>query len=137
MWAWAETAGNGWRRGTRFLPGEESCKEASGRCGLDATTNNLRLLLERRQESFRAKENRRQSGKMSLLIFSGLTPVFAVRRAAQRASEAGCPEAVDCDLVSCCVSSFYGDKRRFSASLLTQKRSVSLPVQFLLADFTF
>jgi len=39
----------------------------------------LRLQLEGRKESFRAKENRRQSGKMSLLIFPGLTPVFAVR----------------------------------------------------------
>jgi len=38
---------------TRFLPGEESCKEASGRTGLDTITNNLRLKLERRQESFR------------------------------------------------------------------------------------
>ena len=28
---------------TRFLPGEESCKEAIRRTGLDTTTNNLRL----------------------------------------------------------------------------------------------
>jgi len=28
---------------TRFLPGEESCKEARRRTGLDTITNNLRL----------------------------------------------------------------------------------------------
>ena len=32
---------------------------------------------------------------------------------------------MDYDFVSHAVSNFYGDKRRFSASLLTQKRSVS------------
>jgi len=64
---------------------------------------------------------------MSLLIFSGLTPVFAVRFAHSMASFAGCPEAVVCGFVSRSVSSFYGDKGRFSASLLTQKRSVPLP----------
>jgi len=46
---------------TRFLPGEESCKEASRRTGLNTITNNLRLELERRQESFRAKEKPRAS----------------------------------------------------------------------------
>ena len=53
--------------------------DSTGRTNLKTTTNNLRLKLERRKESFRAEENQRQSGKMSLLIFSGLTPGFAVR----------------------------------------------------------
>ena len=51
--------------------------------------------------------------------------VFRCALCAQHASEAGCPEAMDYDFVSHAVSNFYGDKRRFSASLLTQKRSVS------------
>ena len=50
--------------------------------------------------------------------------VFRCALCAQRASKAGCPEAVDCGFVSRSVSCFYGDRRRFSASLLTQKRSV-------------
>jgi len=40
-----------------------------------------------------------------------------------------CPEAVDSILVSVCFCCFYGVKRRFSASLLTQKRRV--PVRSL------
>ena len=55
--------------------------------------------------------------------------VFRCALCAQHASKAGCPEAVGYGFVSRCVCSFYGDKRRFSASLLTQKRSVSLPRQ--------
>ena len=42
--------------GPRFLPEEESCKEGTGRSGLATLTNNLRLQLERRKESFRAEE---------------------------------------------------------------------------------
>ena len=60
-------------------PGPAWALDPSWRTVLKTTTNNLRLKLERRKESFRAEENQRQSGKMSLLIFSGLTPVFAVR----------------------------------------------------------
>ena len=63
--------------------------------------------------------------------------VFRCALCAQRASEAGCPEAVDCGFVSRCVSYFYGDKRRFSASLLTQKRSVfPSPSNFCLRMFS-
>jgi len=59
--------------------------------------------------------------------------VFRCALCAQHTSEAGCPEAVDYDFVSHAVSNFYGDKRRFSASLLTQKRSVSSsPANFCL-----
>jgi len=61
---------------TRFLPGEESCKEASGRTRLDAITNNLRLELERRQESFRAKEKPQVSRKNKLVCFSACPAVF-------------------------------------------------------------
>ena len=71
---------------------------------------------------------------MSLLIFSGLTPGFAVRRAAQHASKAGCPEAVGCDFVSRCVCNFYGDKHSpFWFSFGHRKRTPPfvLPVKFL------
>jgi len=41
-----------------------------------------------------------------------------------------CPEAGNGASASFCCHCFYGVKRRFSASLLTQKRSVSLLVKF-------
>ena len=75
-----------WQSFRRSKPSNTSPKGPLGPSGhpswrtcLATITSNLRLKLERRKESFRAEENRRQSGKMSLLIFSGLTPVFAVR----------------------------------------------------------
>ena len=40
------------------------------------------------------------------------------------------------EIVSVCVCCFYGVKRRFSASLLTQKRSVFSSCLFQLASFT-
>jgi len=43
-----------------------------------------------------------------------------------------CPEAGNGAPVSACVCCFYGVKKRFSASLLTQKRSVSFLVKFSL-----
>jgi len=69
---------------TRFLPGEESCKEARRRCGLDAITNNLRLELERRQESFRAKEKPQASRKNKLVCFSVCPAVFPCALCAQQ-----------------------------------------------------
>ena len=93
MWAWAETAGDGWRRGTRFLPGEESCKEASRRTGLDTITNNLRLKLERRHASFRAKEKPQASRKNKLVCFSVFPAVFCWAHAHSRASFAGLPRS--------------------------------------------
>jgi len=77
------------------------------------------------------------SQKMNEFIFWSVQRFFAVRFAHSMASFAGCPEAVDCDFVSRSASSFYGDKGRFSASLLTQKRSVPLPRQISVSSAAF
>jgi len=71
-------------------------------------------------------------------LFFGLSGGFSLcaLRTAGPASPA-CPEAEDGTPVSACVCCFYGLKRRFSASLLTQKRSVSLPIQFLFGNSIF
>jgi len=69
---------------TRFLPGEESCKEASRRTGSDTTTNNLRLKLERRHASFRALEKPQVSRKNKLVCFSVCPAVFPCALCAQQ-----------------------------------------------------
>jgi len=69
---------------TRFLPGEESCKEASRRCGLGTKPNNLRLSLERRKESFRAKEKPQASRKNKRVCFSACPAVFRCALCAQQ-----------------------------------------------------
>jgi len=69
---------------TRFLPGEESCKEASGRTGWNAITDNLRLKLECRQESFRAEEKPQGSRKNKLVCFSACPAVFPCALCAQQ-----------------------------------------------------
>jgi len=69
---------------TRFLPGEESCKEATRRTGLNTKPNNLRLELERRQESFWAKEKTAGQPKNKLVCFSGLPGGFSLCARAQQ-----------------------------------------------------
>ena len=102
------------RGDTRFLPGEGSCKEASGRTGLDAVTNNLRLELERRQESFRAEEKPQASRKNKLVYFSGLSGGFSLcaLRTAGPALPA-CPEAADSLLLQFAFVAFTALKEGF------------------------
>jgi len=71
-----------------------------------------------------------QSKKQTRLFFglSGGFSLCALRTAAP--ALLACPEAGNGTSASACACCFYGIKRRFSASLLTQKRSVSLPIQF-------
>jgi len=71
-------------KGTRFLPGEESCKEASRQTGLKAKTNNLRLSLERRHVSFRAKGKPQASRKNKLVCFSVCPAAFPCALCAQQ-----------------------------------------------------
>ena len=75
----------------RFLPEEESCKEGTGQTGLNLLTNNLRLQLECRKESFRAEEKPKASRKISKLIFRSVQRLFTVRFAHRQASFAGLP----------------------------------------------
>jgi len=53
----------------------------------------LRLPLERRQESFRAKEKPQASRKNKLVYFSACPAVFRCAHAHSRASFAGLPES--------------------------------------------
>jgi len=84
------------------------------------------------------KKSLKISDKTSLLVFrqsSGFS-LCALRTAGPALP--ACPEAGDSTPVSICCRGFYGVKGRFSASLLTQKRSVPFLVkpQFLFAAFT-
>ena len=72
-------------------PGPAWALAPSRRTGLKKKTNNLRLLLERRKESSRAKENSQIFAKMSKLIFRKIWLFSAVRFARRRVSFAGCP----------------------------------------------
>ena len=85
----------------RFLPEEESCKEGTGRTGLATFTNNLRLQLERRKESFRAEEKPAAVRKNEFTHFSRPDAGFSLcaLRTAWPASLA-CPEAVGNAFVS-------------------------------------
>ena len=65
--------------------------DPTGRTGLKMGTYYLRLKLERRKESSRAKENSQIFAKMSQLIFRKIWLFSAVRHAHRRASFAGCP----------------------------------------------
>jgi|GEM_PF-5135445 len=71
-------------KGTRFLPGEESCKEASRRTGLRAKPNNLRLSLACRHASFRAKEKPEKLPKNKLACFIGIFLAFPCALCAQQ-----------------------------------------------------
>jgi|GEM_PF-6305102 len=119
--------------GTRFLPGEESCKEASRRTGLDTKTNNLRLLLKRCRESFRAIEKPRASQKMNAFIFWSVHRFFAVRKRTAGPAALACPEAGNGTPVSACTCCFYGDKRAFLLLFWLKREAYSLPVHFLSA----
>ncbi|MBQ9299696.1 MAG: hypothetical protein IJ214_04220, partial [Clostridia bacterium] len=70
---------------TRFLPGEESYKEAGWRTGPDAKTNNLRLKRFCRQASSRASEKQAAGRENELVHFPVCPPAFRCALRAQAA----------------------------------------------------
>jgi len=67
-----------------FFPGKKAAKKPAGEPACNEKTNNLRLELERRQESFRAKEKPQASRKNKLVCFSVCPAVFPCALCAQQ-----------------------------------------------------
>jgi len=118
---------------TRFLPGEESCKEASRRTGLDATTNNLRLELERRQESFRTEEKPQASRKNKLVYFPVCPAVFPCALCAQEGRLCRPARKRGTALLfQFVLATFTATKRAFLLFFWLKRETYSLPVYFFM-----
>jgi len=117
-----------------FFPGKKAAKKPVGDAAWTQQQTICVCNLNGAKRASGHKKSLKITEKQACLFyrkFSGFS-LCALRTAGP--ASLVCPEAVGNTSVSACVCCFYGVKRRFSASLLTQKRSVSLSLQFPFAD---
>jgi len=116
-----------------FFPGKKAAKKPIGEPAWAQNQTICACNLNVAKRASGHKKSLKISDKTSLFVFRQFSGFFLCALRTAGPASLACPEAVDSTAALVCACCFYGVKRRFSASLLTQKRRVSPLAQLQLA----